>query len=61
MLLQLAERRYANKEKKMAVKYHKIKFFERKKVTRQMQKAKKTLETVSRVCHDSCKINRLRS
>ena len=46
LLMQLAERKYAAKERKMATKYHKIKFFERKKVTRQLEKTKKLLEEV---------------
>ncbi|TCD69584.1 18S rRNA maturation protein [Steccherinum ochraceum] len=43
----LAEAERVRKERAMATRYHKVKFFERQKVTRKLNQAKKQLEACS--------------
>ncbi|KAF8161369.1 hypothetical protein B0H34DRAFT_653570 [Crassisporium funariophilum] len=44
---ELSQAEQTNKERALAVRYHKIKFFERQKVTRKLKQAKKRLESTN--------------
>lgn len=54
--IDLQEAQFESKEKKLAVKYHRVKFFERQKVTRKIKQTEKLLKEAD--SKDRAKIER---